>query len=103
MTKTVTLTYDLPTERTDGTPLASSEIKFVEVSLSINGGADFSVVDVVPPDSTTFVQTDLEAGTWPFRFIVEMHDGARSAGKDFNAVIMGAAPNDVTNIQVVIS
>lgn len=54
---TVTVNWTLPTQRTDNTALAASEIAFTRFSLSFNGGAFTQLVDVPAPTASTTLST----------------------------------------------
>lgn len=80
----VNLTWELPTARTSGKPLAAEDILHVEVSLSADEGSTFGVLGtVLSTDAQTFTQTELEDGYWVFRFVVVDKRGLRSANVDF--------------------
>ena len=52
---TVTVNWNLPTQRTDNTTLTTAEIAFTRFTLSFNGGAFVQLVDVLAPAVTTTV------------------------------------------------
>lgn len=52
---TVTVSWNLPTQRVDNTPLAVSDIAFTRFLLSFNGGVFAQLVDVPAPSASTTV------------------------------------------------
>ena len=95
----VRLSYTLPSARTDGKALPISEIRHVSVFLSADNGANFAKVADVPPSQNEYIQTDLEAGLWVFRLIVEDILGQKSSAVDKSVSIIPAVPNPVSNVQ----
>ena len=102
--KNATVSWDLPTTRESGFPLDPADIQGVEVSLSADGGASFSVLNTVAPPETELLVPDLEIGDWAFRLVVVDTNGKRSADVDalFN-VPDETAPSAVVNPQVTLS
>lgn len=74
----VRLRWILPSVRQNGRPLDVSSIAGTEIAISANGGADFTVTDVVPSPVTELVINELEPGTWVFRGVVLDSAGRRS-------------------------
>lgn len=67
---TVTVNWNLPTQRADNTALAVADIAFTRFSLSTNGGAFVQLVDVPAPAVTTTVTTPLNPGNYVLRSVV---------------------------------
>jgi len=68
---TVTASWNLPTERTDGTALPASDIAFVRFSVS-QGGAFTHLIDVKPSVDTTTLDQNFAPGNYVLRAVV--HD-----------------------------
>lgn len=64
---TAKVVWGLPTVRSSGKPQDPALIAGVELAVSADGGATFTVTDVYPPAVLEAVFTDLEPGTWFFR------------------------------------
>lgn len=69
----------LPTTRESGLPLAESEIAFVEVLMSADGGTNYVMVDQVAPPTLEVLVSDLDVGTYHFKAVVEDSNQRRSA------------------------
>lgn len=67
---TVTVNWNLPTQRTDNTALAVADIALTRFSLSTNGGAFVQLVDVPAPSVTTTVIAPLNPGNYVLRSVV---------------------------------
>lgn len=102
MSKTVVLTWDLPTTRKEGGPLALDEISNTEVQISLDGGTNFVNLDFVDSIAPQTIQGgDLQFGTYFFRFIVNSTDGQSSDPLDFPVDVPDASvPGQVVNVQV---
>lgn len=102
MTKNVTVTWDLPTERTGGALLPVSEIRDTIVEISADGGAIFRPLDtVLPTDPQQVFVPDLEPGSWEFLITVFDTLGQASAPHiEPVTVIDDSPPNPVSNVQV---
>lgn len=87
----VKVMWTLPVVRQSGKPLPAGDIASVEIAQSADGGANFGVIDVVPPNVLELVVTDLEPGDWFFRGVV-----VDTAGRRSNAVIRSIAIADNT-------
>lgn len=61
----VKVTWDIPTQREDGTGLDLSELDFYRIEYSYNGGAAQTTVIDVPTQSEEII-TDLPGGTYVF-------------------------------------
>ena len=102
--KTALSTWDLPTTRESGNPLPVDEILHVEVSVSADLGATYTVLDSVIPPDTELTVPDLEAGEWRFRLVVVDINNRRSADVDVSVVVPDeTAPGVVTNVQISLS
>jgi len=97
-----TLNWTLPTTREDGVALDVSEIMGTEISMSADGGANYSPVVVVASDvPQTFVVDNLTAGTYAFKATVVDTADRRSV----DAVVTGtllAAPAGIDDLSVTI-
>lgn len=100
--RNVRISWDLPTTREQGGPLDVSEINYVEVELSADGGANFSPVDQVSPPATDIQINDLPFGdTYVVRLRVLDQSLRASADVDTPfAVSDDSAPGVVQNVQV---
>jgi hypothetical protein len=84
-----TLNWTLPTTRVDGAALAQGDIDFTDISMSADGGANFSPPIQVPADAAqTFVVDDLVGGTYIFRAVVQDMQGRRSAWAYWRALVL---------------
>ena len=54
----------LPTKRTSQRPLRIEEIDFVTISISADGGANYTEFGRYEPDELSTVITELEPGEW---------------------------------------
>jgi hypothetical protein len=103
--KDVLLTWDLPTDRVDGGELLPSDIRDVEVFISADQGQNFVPARTVLPTATQEAPfSQLEFGTWIFRFVVTDTNSKPSANLDFPVEVLDdSAPNTVQNVQVIIT
>ncbi len=67
--KDVIVKWTLPTVRESGQPLPIEDIGGTEVSISADGGANFSVLERVPADANNLLVPELETGYWVFRLM----------------------------------
>jgi hypothetical protein len=74
----VKVSWVLPTTRESGKPLAVNDIDVVTLEQSADGGANFVVIDVLPPTILETTVTDLEPGEWFFRGTVRDRAGRTS-------------------------
>ena len=66
-----TFTWDLPTVRGSGNPLDPADILHTSVSLSADGGANFTLLGNIPPSAVQEVTVEsIENGNWIVRFEV---------------------------------
>lgn len=105
---TATLTWPLPTTRTDLTPLLLEDIAGVKVSMSADGGGHFSPPVLVPAGvEQTFSASNLTPGVYIFRLVVEDMEGRNSANTDVDAVVTDpdviAPPSAIVDVVVVIT
>lgn len=101
MTTTVNVSWDLPTTRTSGNPLDPALIAGVDVSLSADGGLNFTLTDTVLPTAAQEVTyPDLVDGDYAVRLVVRLTTGQASAGVDTPFQLDTSAPADVANIQI---
>lgn len=102
--KTALITWDLPTTRQSGLPLAITDIKHVEVLLSADLGATYGLLDAVAPPVTQLSVPDLEVGEWRFRLVVVDTADRRSSNIDVTAIVPDeSAPGTVTNVNITLS
>lgn len=98
MTKTITISWDLPTTRESGNPLELSDIIGVEVS--INAGAGFAPASmVIPTDPQVWVYPDMVDGDYTVRLVVVGIDG-NSTPVDTSVRVDTSNPSQPTNVQV---
>jgi hypothetical protein len=71
---TVTVNWNLPSQRVDNTPLSVAEIAFTRFSLSFNGGPFTQLVDVPAPTATTTVTAAAIAAAGNYVVRSEVHD-----------------------------
>lgn len=64
------IVWALPTTRRSGRPLDPAQIDRVEIALSADAGANFSVIDALPPEVLETIVQDIDPGTWLVRGIV---------------------------------
>lgn len=101
MTTTVNVSWELPTTRTSGNPLDPALIAAVDVSLSADGGLNFTPTDTVLPTATqTVTYPDLVDGDYAVRLVVRLTTGQVSAGVDTPFQLDTSAPADVANVQI---
>ena len=97
-----TLNWTLPTEREDGVALDVSEILRTDISMSADGGANFSpTAPVLPTDPQTFVVDNLTAGSYLFRATVIDTLGQPSGDAEVTGSIL-APPTAITDLSVTI-
>ena len=102
MTRTVVVTWDLPTETKNGNPLDPSEVAGVEVSLS--AGGSFAVAGTVnPADPQTWTFPDLVDGNYVIRLVVLGSGVPDSGAVDTPVLVDSSGPGEVTNVQVTLS
>lgn len=90
--KTLTISWALPTKRTDGTALALGEIKESEVALSSDNGSTWNVLGAVANNATQTFNRDLAPGSYKVRVIVIDTSGQRGTPAISDAVVTLAPP-----------
>lgn len=89
----VKIVWTLPTTRKpSGLPLDPADIAGVEIAGSADGGASYSVLDVLPPTTLETTINELEPGTWFFRGVVVDKAGKRSAPKVGSIMVPDESP-----------
>ncbi len=103
------LTWSLPVVRVGGEALPVTEIEFVEIQMSADGGNNFSGLIQAEPALLEHVVNDLAPGTYVFRAIVQDTEGRRSTAAEAVAEVDGgglppvlSAPAAVPDFTVVI-
>ena len=99
---TVTLTWDIPTTRTDGTPLGPDEIASIDVFDDLSDGNGPQKIGSVTGAGTTFTTPTLSVGSHSFTLFVNDTTGHKSAASAPTPVTVPAtlaSPNPVTNVQ----
>lgn len=98
-----TFMWELPTTRESGNPLPVEEIAFVEIALSADGGANFSVLGNIAPPTVDLVQADLVDGDYYARAVVVDTNGERSPENVIPFAVDTSAPSAVVNFGVTLS
>ena len=92
MAKTMTISWALPTKRSDGSALTLAEIRESEVALSADNGSTWSVLGVVANNSTQTFNKDLAPGAYKVRVVVIDTLGQRGVPAIGDAVVTVAPP-----------
>lgn len=101
MTTTVNITWDLPSTRTSGNALDPTDIAGVDVSLSADGGANFTLTDtILPSDTQAVTYPDLVDGDYSIRLVVRLVAGQVSTGIDTPFILDTSDPENVANITI---
>lgn len=103
---TVTLTWDIPIARTDGTPLGPDEIASIDVFDDVGDGNGPQNIGSVTGAGTTFTTSVLTVGNHSFTEVVNDttgHKSAAAAPAVVNIPATLANPNPVTNVQATIN
>ncbi len=103
MTMNATVSWDLPTARESGNPLPPEKISGVILSLSADQGANFTVMDTIPPPATSHLLPDLTDGTWIVRLMVVDTDSRRSSVVDTTFVVDSSPPGPVENPSIALA
>lgn len=83
--------------------MAQGDIDFTEISMSADGGANFTPPVQVPADAVqTFVVDELVGGTYIFRAVVQDMQGRRSANADATGEVAVADPSAIADLTVTI-
>ena len=88
----VKLSWGLPTVRGSGKPQDPALIAGVEIAISGDGGANFTVTDVFPKEVLETVFTDLEAGDWQFRGVAIDTAGRRGPASVASVSVADLSP-----------
>ena len=103
---TVTLTWDIPVARTDGTPLNPDEIASIDVFDDVGDGNGPQKIGSVVGAGLTFTTPVLTVGNHTFTEIVNDTTGHKSAASAPITEVIPATlanPNPVTNVQATIN
>lgn len=103
---TVTLTWDDPIARTDGTPLSPDEIASIAVLDDIGDGTGPQIIGSVTGAGTSFTTGVLAVGNHLFTEVVNDTTGHKSAASTPVSVTIPATlanPNPVTNVQFTVN
>lgn len=103
MTKNVTISWDLPTVREDGSPLLASDILEVQVSIRVdNPTAPWTLVASISPASPQdFTAGDVDVGDWEYKLVVVDTEGRLGAAVITKfTVVSDAPPEIVTNVVI---
>lgn len=73
----MTISWVLPTKRTDGEAAPATEVRESEVALSADNGSTWSVLGTVATGSEQRYERDLAAGAYKVRVTVIDSDGQR--------------------------
>lgn len=105
MSKSVVLTWDLPTTRKEGGVLALVDIADTGVFISLDQGGTFvPLLSVLSTDIQSVAAGDLVFGTYIFRFVVKDIAGLSSDPLDFSVDVPDeSAPGTVMNVAVTFS
>lgn len=99
MARNVNVSWVLPTTRESGKPLNPADVAGVELSISADLGANWSVYDTFPPSVLTTVLPELEIGEWQVKGVVK--DTAGKVSKPVVASIVvpdDTAPGNLTSL-----
>lgn len=100
---TATLTWVLPTARTDGSALAPTDIASVEILDAVNGAAAVQI-GTAQGAATTFTTGPLVGGSHVFTVIVVDTAGDMSAASaPATLAVPEAAPNPATDLVAVLN
>ena len=95
---TATISWTLPTTRTDGSTLKPADIQGIEIFDAVNGAAAVQIGETSGP-ATSFITPALAGGTHVFTLIVVDTVGDVSAASaPVSLSVPLAAPNPVTNV-----
>ena len=98
-----TLNWSLPTTRADGSALAVGDIAHTAISMSADGGSNWSAeAPVGPTGAQTFSVGNLTGGTYMFRAVVVDVDDRRSANTEVSADVAITAPSAIADLTVTI-
>jgi len=100
MTKNVTLSWDLPTERTGGGALPIEDIQDTRIEMSADGGANYGdLARILPVEAQEVFVPDLEPGEWHFRItVLDDNDKVSAPHIEIATVLDDSPPNPVSNV-----
>lgn len=100
----VRVTWTLPTKRVNGKALPVSDIAQTIVSLSADGGTNFGELTRIAAPGHSFLQTELEPGTYVFRVVVLDKSSLISDPSNPGSVTIAqtSPPAAVTDLTVVV-
>lgn len=88
--KTVRLNWNLPTTRVNGLPLAATAIAGSILSISQDGGANWTELDTIAAPETAHEVPELEDGEHRFRLVIVSTTGKRSDPVEAVAIVSSA-------------
>ncbi len=101
MTQTATITWVLPTTRSDGKPQDPLQLDYVSVDFSADLGTTFvGLLNVPAADPQVMVIPDLVDGDYIVRLTVYDLDGKLGASVDTPFLIDTSVPGSVTSVVV---
>jgi hypothetical protein len=96
------LNWTWPTKRVLGEALPEAQIQHLEISMSADGGQNFSGLAQVAPPATEHLVADLAPGTYMFQAVVVDTEGRRSATAEVTSDPILSEPEAVSTFTVVI-
>ena len=88
----VNISWVLPTTRESGFDLDPADIAEVEISISADLGANWTVLNTVAPPTLELLSPDMEVGDWMFEGVVIDVDGRRSPSVSASVNIPDESP-----------
>lgn len=102
--KEISLSWDIPVVREDGSAMPVSEIAHTEVTLSTDGGKTFAALAQVKPDAIqTVKRSPAPDGAYLFRLVVVGINGKKGKPVDLNVPVDTPAPGVVTALKATIT
>lgn len=90
----LTVSWTLPTTRSDGRALPASEIKHTLIEMQAQGAPGFTALDPIPAPETELVFEDIDPGAYNFRgWIIDTGDRKSLVPAEASIEIETAAPN----------